>query len=280
VKTITTHVDKPNMFGAKVKAYPYNFENPVRLIETLQGADTLYHTYWIRFEHGRQTFGKAVANTKILFQCAAKAGIKKIVHISVTNASVDSPLPYYAGKGQQESVLQESGTAYSIIRPTLVFGNEDILVNNIAWLIRKFPIFPIMGDGSYKMQPIFAEDLAKIAVESSREEDSLLIDAVGPETYSYTQFVKTISSAIGRDVKFFNVSPGVGILLGRLIGIYVRDVILTSDELNGLMSNLLTSKQRPNGSMKFSEWIKANHRSVGAVYFSELERHFRWTAGN
>jgi uncharacterized protein YbjT (DUF2867 family) len=276
VKTITTHVNKPNPFGTKVKAYPYNFEYPDRLIQTLQGADTLYNTYWIRFEHGGQTFEQAVANTKILFDCAAEAGIQKIVHISVTNASVDSPLPYYAGKGQQESLLQESGNAYSIIRPTLVFGDEDILVNNIAWLIRKFPIFPIMGDGSYKMQPIFAEDLAKIAVESSREESSSLIDAVGPETYSYLEFVETISRAIGRNVRYLNVSPKAGIFLGRLIGIYVRDVILTGNELRGLMSELLTSQQRPNGTTNFSEWIKINHQNVGKVYSSELNRHFRW----
>jgi NADH dehydrogenase len=280
VKTITTHVDKPNPFGTNVKAYPYDFEYPDRLIQTLQGTDTLYNTYWIRFEHGGQTFAQAVANTKILFDCASKAGIKKIVHISVTNASVDSPLPYYAGKGQQELLLQKLGTAYSIIRPTLVFGDEDILVNNIAWLIRKFPIFPIMGDGSYNMQPIFAEDLAKIAVESSRGESSSLIDAVGPETLSYLEFVETISRAIGRNVKFFNVSPEVGIFLGRLIGIFVRDVILTGNELRGLMSELLTSRQRPNGSKNFSDWIKTNHHDVGKAYSSELNRHFRWEAGH
>jgi len=166
VKTITTHIDKPNQFGSKVSASPYNFDQPDRLTESLRSVDTLYNTYWIRFAHGGQTFDQAVRNTQILFSCAAKAGVKKIVHISVTQASADSDLPYYAGKGQQEEALKASGVPYAIVRPTLVFGKEDILVNNIAWLIRKFPVFPMMGDGQYKLQPIYVRDLASIAADN------------------------------------------------------------------------------------------------------------------
>ncbi|KPK05917.1 MAG: epimerase, partial [Anaerolineae bacterium SG8_19] len=145
VKTITTHTEKPNPFGSHVQVFPYNFDEPERLEATLDGADTLFNTYWIRFEHSGMTYERAIANTRILFNSAAKAGVKKIVHISVTHAAKDSPLPYYAGKARQEEALKESGLPYVIIRPTLVFGKEDILANNIAWLIRKFPFFPIAG---------------------------------------------------------------------------------------------------------------------------------------
>lgn len=137
VKTITTHVDKPNPFGAQVKAYPYDFDQPIRLVETLRGVNTLYNTYWIRFPHGTMTFEKAVDNTRVLFDCAALAGVRKIVHISVTHALPGSPLPYYAGKGQQEEALLMSSVPHAIVRPTLVFGKEDILVDNIAWLIKE-----------------------------------------------------------------------------------------------------------------------------------------------
>ena len=147
VTTITAHPDKPNPFGANVKAFPYNFDRPDELTASLQGAATLYNTYWVRFEYGGVTFRQAVQNTVTLFNCAKAAGIRKIVHISVTHASPDSRLPYYAGKGLQESALINSGVPYSIVRPTLVFGKEDILVNNIAWLIRTFPVFPIFGSG-------------------------------------------------------------------------------------------------------------------------------------
>ena len=275
VRTITTHVDKPNPFGSKVEAFPFNFIDPKGLIESLKGAHTLYNTYWIRFEHGGQTFDQAVNNTKILFECAVKAGIKRIVHISVTQASVDSPLPYYAGKGKQEQALKSLGIDYSIVRPTLVYGVEDILVNNIAWLIRKFPLIPIMGDGRYQLQPVYVDDLASIAIGAIKNQGSTTIDAIGPESFSYLEFVKTIANALGKKTLLFKVPPKLGILLGRGIGLIVRDVILTDEELKGLMSNLLTSRQQPNGATKFSQWIKENSSIVGRSYSSELDRHFR-----
>ena len=280
VRTITTHIDKPNPFGSKVEAFPYSFTEPKRLTEPLKGADTLYNTYWIRFEHCSQTFDQAVINTKILFESAVKAGIKRIVHISVTQASVDSPLPYYVGKGRQEEALKGLDIEYSIVRPTLVFGVEDILVNNIAWLIRKFPLFPIMGDGSYQIQPIFVGDLASIAIGTANDKSSGIIDAIGPESYSYLDFVKTISKALGKKPLLIKVPPRFGIFLGRVIGLFVNDVILTDDELKGLMSNLLTSRQKPNGPTKFSQWIEEKSLITGRSYSSELDRHFRWSHRN
>ncbi len=278
VKTITTHVDKPNPFGSRVSPFPYNFDQPARLVETLRGVDTLYNTYWIRFPHGGMTFETAVANTKILFDCAAQARVRKIVHISVTQASPDSPLPYYAGKGRQEEALMASGIPYAIVRPTLVFGAEDILVNNIAWLMRKSPLFPIAGDGAYRLQPVYVGDLAKIAVKQARRFNLGIVDAIGPESYSYREMVELIARAIGKDITFVQMSPGLTILLGKAAGIFVRDVILTSNELKGLMGNYLTSSQSPNGQTKLSDWLMENSQTIGAGYSSELERHFHWSA--
>jgi NADH dehydrogenase len=260
-----------------VQAYPYDFDRPERLVETLRGVDTLYNTYWIRFPHNGMTFEKAVDNTGILFECAARAGVGKIVHISVTHASPDSALPYYAGKGRQEALLKQAGIPYAIVRPTLVYGREDILVNNIAWLIRRFPLFPIAGDGTYRLQPIYVGDLAAIAFERALEATSSTIDAIGPETYTYRAFVAHIASTLDRRSRLFYVPPRVAIWLGRLAGLWVRDVILTSNELKGLMGEYLTSDQAPNGPTRFSDWLKANRETIGSGYTSELERHFRWT---
>jgi NADH dehydrogenase len=276
VKTITTHVDKPNPFGGQVKAFSYNFERPDLLVETLRGAETLYNTYWVRFDRGATTFARAVENTKILFRCAAAAGVKRVVHISVTHASGDSSLPYYRGKALQEDALKMVGVPYSIIRPTLVFGKEDILVNNIAWLIRKFPVFPIFGDGRYAIQPIFVGDLASIAVDCGRTHESEIIDAIGPETYSFEELVRLIAKAVSRNIAFMKIPPLLGISLGKLIGLAIRDVILTKDELDGLMANMLTSEQEFNAKTKFSEWLDDNCNNIGTSYASELDRHFRW----
>lgn len=276
VKTITTHPDKPNPFGARVRAFPYNFENPRELTNSLRGSSTLYNTYWIRFEYGGSTFAQAVKNTATLYTCAAEAGIRKIVHISVTHASVTSELDYYRGKGFQEEELVACGVPHSIVRPTLVFGAEDILVNNVAWLIRKFPLFPIFGDGTYTLQPVFVADLAALAVQSASSTTSGVLDAAGPEVFSFEEFVRLIAAAVRPDVRLVHVSPRVGIAAGGAIGALLRDVILTSAELKGLMAGLLTSDQPSRATTRFSDWLRNNRERLGTVYSSELGRHFHW----
>ncbi|MGA2488684.1 MAG: NAD(P)H-binding protein [Anaerolineales bacterium] len=276
VKTITTHPDKPNPFGGKVEAASYHFEKPEMLTRYLEGCETLYNTYWVRFNYRQWSFDKALENTKILFHCAKNAGVRKIVHISVTNPSEKDDLPYYKGKALQEKELRELGVGYTIVRPTLVFGKEDILVNNIAWTIRKFPIVPIFGSGKYKVQPVFVEDLAKLTVEASRSEGSPTIDAIGPEAFTYEAFLQLIARELNRKVAFVHTSPSLGIILGKLIGLFVEDVVLTKDELRGLILNKLTSNQDPNGRTLFSDWLRNNKHSIGTRYTSELNRHFNW----
>jgi uncharacterized protein YbjT (DUF2867 family) len=276
VRTITTHPDKPNPFGAAVQAFPLDFDRPDDLIESLRGASTLYNTYWIRFEHGGATFGQAVRNTETLFQCARRAGVERIVHIGVTNASLESSLPYYKGKALQERALIESGVSCAIVRPTLVFGKEDILVNNIAWLMRKYPVFPIFGSGEYRLQPVYVGDLAAIAVTCAGDSRPTVIDAVGPESFRFGEFLKLLAAKIRPGVKLVHLPPAIGIALGQLIGLAMRDVLLTKAELRGLMDGMLTSGQPANGSTRFSEWLEEHKGEVGSSYTSELGRHFRW----
>ncbi|MFZ5809292.1 MAG: SDR family oxidoreductase [Chloroflexota bacterium] len=276
VKTITTHPHKPNPFGAAVEAFPYNFNHPDHLTASLRGAKTLYNTYWVRFEYGGSTFQQAVRNTAILFDCARRAGVEKIVHISVTNASLESNLPYYRGKALQEQELIRCGVPYAIVRPTLVFGIEDILVNNIAWLMRKFPVFPIFGSGEYRLQPVYVGNLAEIAVACAKGSHSMMIDVTGPEDFTFEEFLEQMAGKIKPDLKLFHFPPAVGIALGYLIGLAVRDVILTRDELRGLMDGMLTSQESPAGNMRFSEWLEAHKDEIGTSYSSELGRHFHW----
>lgn len=278
VCTITTHPNKPNPFGPAVKAFPYSFDNATALTRTITGADTLYNTYWIRFPFDGQTYEYALENTRTLFRCAKQAGVRRIVHIGVTRASLDSDLPYYRGKAIQESMLKESGVPFSIVRPSLVFGKEDILVNNIAWLIRTSPVFPMFGSGCYRVQPVFVEDLAEIALRQSTSTAGATIDAIGPETFTFQQLVALIAETIGKNPKVIKLSPSVGILCGRILGLFLRDVLLTPNELKGLMDEMLTSTQTPNGATKFSDWLEKNKSTVGGFYSSEVARHFRWSA--
>jgi len=273
VKTLTGHLNCVNPFGYQVDASPFNFDNPSQLKESLRGATTLYNTYWVRFSHGQVTFDKAVENTKRLIKAAEEAGIHRIVHISITNPSEKSALPYFKSKALVEKAIIHSKLSYAIIRPTVIFGTEGILINNIAWLLRRFPIFPVFGSGDYRIQPIFVEDVAEIAISAGHKDDNMVMDAVGPEIFTFHKLVRLIVDKIHSRARIVHLRPALALLLARLIGYAVRDVVITKDEIEGLMSNLLVSERLPVGHTRLSEWLDQNADSVGAKYVSELKRH-------
>lgn len=273
VTTLSRTVPEP--LTLPVETAPFAFDRPARLVEALRGADTLYNTYWIRFPHGEATFEHAVANTRILFQAAAEAGVRRVVHISITNPSLDSPYAYFRGKAAAESELRASGTSFSIVRPTLVFGAGDILVNNIAWILRRFPVFVVPGSGAYRVQPVSVDDLARICIEAATGPDELVVDAVGPETLTFDEFVRTLRRAVGSRARILHGSIGLALMLTRSAGLVLRDVVLTREELGGLMDSLLVSGATPLGRDRFSEWVAENAGSLGVRYASELARNWR-----
>jgi len=275
VITLTSRVDRENAFGYQVKAFPFNFDKPGELMDSLRGAKTLYNTYWVRFPHGQVTFDKAVENSKTLIIAAEEVGIRRIVHISITNPSEESLFPYFRGKALVEKAIIQSKLSYAIIRPTVIFGPEGILINNIAWLLRKFPIFAIPGSGDYRIQPVFVEDVAEIAVNSGHQDDNVILDAVGPETFTFDELVRMIASQINSRARMVHVSPGVALFLATLIGYAVKDVVITRGEIEGLMANLLVSDDSPTGHTRLSEWLEQNANTVGTKYISDLKRYYR-----
>jgi len=272
VITITNSLNRPNEFGDKIKAHNFNFDKPELLVKTLEGVDVLYITYWIRFNHKTFTHSEAVDNTLILFDCAKKAGVKKIVHTSITNPSIDSPLEYFSGKAILEKALIETGIPYSILRPAVLFGDEDILINNIAWMLRKLPVVGIFGDGLYKLQPIFVDDFAALAVNEGKNRENKIVDAIGPETFTYLDLVKTIASIIGKDRPLWHVSNGFGLCAAKIIGRFVKDVVITKEEIDGLRSDLLFTSSPPAGNTKLSEWVMEHAQTIGKKYASEVGR--------
>ncbi len=275
VMTFTGHPKRPHPFGRRVSVFPFNFEKPKELIKNLESADVLYNTYWIRFPHDMLTFEKAVEHTKTLIRAAEEAGIKRIVHVSVTNANENSPLPYFKGKGAIEKAIIDSKLSYAIIRPTLTFGIDDILINNISWLLRKSPVFAIPGTGEYELQPIFVEDLADIAIDAANKKESMIIDAAGPEVYTFEELVKLIAKKIQSKAMIIYLPPKAALSAAKVIGYMVKDVLLTKDEVDGLMSNLLISKEKPRGKTGISDWLTQNADVVGTKHASELEKHYR-----
>jgi len=232
----------------------------------------LYNTYWVRFNHPLFRHADAVRNTLVLFEAARRAGVRRIVHISITNPSEDSPLEYFSGKARLERALIESGLSYAILRPTVLFDKEDILINNIAWLLRRLPVFGVFGDGVYKLQPIYVDDLAALAVAWGGVQEDVIINAIGPETFTYRELVTTIGRLIGARRSMIGVPPTVGYWVGRAVGSLVGDVTITREEIAGLMANLLYVATPPTGATKLTDWIAAHADTLGRRYTSELAR--------
>ena len=256
-------------------AAPLDFSYPDGLRRSLEGAGVLYNTYWIRFGDGRTTFDQSVENTRTLFEAAQGAGACRVVHFSAANASSESRLPYFRGKGQVEEILKGQGMPCAIIRPTLVFSEGDLLLNNMAWALRRFPVFPVFGRGEYLLQPIYAEDLAALAVEAGSRSDSIVADAAGPETFTFEELLRLLAEAVGARTRLVHTPPSVGFGLTKLVGLLLRDVGLTRDEVDGLMAGLLASDAAPTGTTRLGDWLADNSGVLGQRYVSELRRNYR-----
>lgn len=261
--------------GSSIASTPLQFADPVALADVLVGADVLYNTYWIRFPHGESTYERAVANTRVLLAAAARAGVRRFVHLSVTNPSEESPFPYFRGKAALERDVRESGLSHAIVRPTLVFGPEDVLVNNIAWLLRRLPVFLVPGRGDYRVQPVSVADVARIAVEVGERTYDVTVDAAGPEEYAFEELVRLVAEATGARARIGHARPGLALALVRVFDLFARDVLLTREELDALAASTLVSDEEPRGAESFRAWVREHGDALGRRYVSELARNFR-----
>ncbi len=272
VRTLTNSPRRANLFDEHIEVAPFNFDRPRELAASLQGADVLYNTYWVRFNHRDFKYAIAVENTLRLFEAAKAAGVRRVVHVSITNPSEDSPLEYFRDKAQLERALAGSGLSHAILRPAVLFGKEGILINNIAWMLRRLPMFGVFGNGEYRLQPIYVDDLARIAVVQGRATGDVIVNATGPETFTDRRLVGVIGEIVGKPRPVISVPPALGYLVAWLVGKLVDDVVVTRDEIEGLMANLLYVPGPPVGTTKLKDWARDHAASLGQRYASELAR--------
>jgi uncharacterized protein YbjT (DUF2867 family) len=273
VRTLSRQpADRSHPLAGRVEFAPLAFD--ASLLHSLDGADTLYNTYWVRFERGDTTFDLAVENSARLFAAAKGAGVRRVVHISVANSDLSSPFPYFRGKARTEEALRAVGVSHAIVRPTLVFGPDDILVNNVAWGLRHVPVFFVVR-GDSVVQPVSVRDTAAICVDAGALDDEVAVDAAGPDRWTYEEFVRLIADAIDARARIVRSSKTLGLAAARVAGLFLRDVVATPDELDALAAGLLVSHEPPRGSERFEPWLRENAERLGRHYESELRRNFR-----
>ncbi|MDA8284010.1 MAG: NAD(P)H-binding protein [Actinomycetota bacterium] len=274
VRTITGHPGRAPE-GSPIEARPLEFDNPVGLAESLAGATTLYNTYWVRFARDRTDHDLAVANSRALFHAARRAGIRRIVHVSITHPGIDSPFPYFRGKALVERALAEVDVPYAIVRPAILFGGDGVLLNNIAWLLRRLPVFAVGGRGGYGVRPIHVDDLARLCVARGAERHDSVTDAVGPERPTFIELVRDIRDAVGSRARIVCVPGSALPMFARLVGTALRDVLLTADEYRAMAAGLADTHGRPTAPTALSGWITQHASELGLHYANELDRHYR-----
>jgi uncharacterized protein YbjT (DUF2867 family) len=273
VRTLTGHPGRAP--GTAIEVRPLDFADPAALAESLRGARTLYNTYWVRFAHGQVDHPVAVARSRVLFQAAAAAGVPRIVHTSITNPSPDSPYPYFRGKAAVEQALADLGVSHAVLRPAILFGGDGVLINNIAWLLRHLPVFAVGGTGEYRVRPIHVDDLARLAVRAGSSATTEVIDAVGPERPTFYELVHTIRNLVGSRSRIIRVPGALIPPAARLLGLALRDTLLTADEYQGMADGLADTDGPATGDTSLSRWIIDHKDTLGRVYANELTRHFR-----
>jgi len=275
VRTLTGHPGRAPV-GAPIDCRPLDFSDQRELSVSMAGAHTLYNTYWVRFAHGSVSHEQAVANSRVLFSAAVSAGVQRIVHVSITNPSMDSPDPYFRGKAAVEQALADCGVpSHAVARPAILFGGDGVLLNNIAWLLRRLPVFAIGGHGDYRLRPVHVDDLAALCVALGARTDTTVLDAVGPESLTFRQLVETIRAAVGSRSTVVPVPGAVIPLLAGVLNVMLRDTLLTADEYKSMAAGRADSDGPTTGKIVLTDWIAAHGDQLGRRYANELDRHFR-----
>lgn len=279
VRTLTDHPRPQPPDASPIDVRPYRFDDVTALADSLRGADTLYNTYWVRYTAAGTTYDQAVANSRLLLEAAAVAGVRRVVHISITKPQHDSFYAYYRGKAQVEDAVRAAGLSYAIVRPTVLFGGDDILVNNIAWLVRHFPVFAVPGDGRYRLRPVATADLADLCVRLGAGDDDVTTDAVGPESFAFEDLVAAVARAVGARCRLVHVPAALVGLLLPVLGLVTRDVVLTGDEVRGLMAEYVHVDGEATCPTRLSDYLAERGAELGARYQSELARRRPAAAG-
>jgi nucleoside-diphosphate-sugar epimerase len=274
VRTLTGHPGRAPA-GTAIEARPLDFTDPAGLAESLRGARALFNTYWVRFPHGQVSHETAVAQSRVLFRAAAEAGVRRVVHVSITHPSADSPYPYFRGKAAVELALRDFGLSHAVLRPSILFGGSGVLINNIAWLLRRLPVFAVGGTGAYRVRPIHIDDLARLAARAADSAQTSVIDAVGPDRPTFLELVHHIRRAVGGRGLVIRVPGALIPPTARVLGLGLRDTLLTTEEYQAMAEGLADTEGPATGEISLLQWITDHKGTLGRTYANELVRHFR-----
>ncbi len=192
---------------------------PDVLADAVQGVDTIVHTAFITADRkqsaGNQYEVTNVGGTTNLINAAKQAGVKRIIELSGLGTRPDKPGSYMQGRYLAEKLLIDSGLAWTIIRPSVVFGKDASFIKGLVDLIKASPVVPLIGGGKIMFQPIYVEDVVSIITKILQDPERTsgkIYTIGGPGYYSFTDIIDLLLKAQGRNrIKLPTPLPLVGI---------------------------------------------------------------------
>lgn len=187
-----------------VEVYRGDAAEPATLTDALAGCDAVIHLVGIIREFpGRGiTFERLhVEATRNLLVAAETQGVGRYLHMSANGAGQAGSTGYHRTKWQGEVAVRDSGLAWTIFRPSLIFGPKGEFVTLLADLIRKAPIVPVLGDGQYRLQPVAVAQVAESFVRALAMPETVgqTYHLGGGESYSYDEILDLTAKALGRN---------------------------------------------------------------------------------
>lgn len=278
VRTLTGHPPAAKIDGrsttgtADVEVRPFTWDDPAELTRSFEGVSTFYNTYWMRQGDGHGSYDLAVERCLALISAAEAAGVERIVHISVAHPSATSPYPYFRGKARVEDRLSSGSVPSAVVRPTLIFGGDSVLLNNLAWILRRVPVFAVPGTGRYRVRPVHVDDIARICVEAGQRTVSEVIDAVGPDRPTYAEMVRHVRDAVGGRAVILGAPTPVVLAGGRVLGAVLRDDVINRDELVSTVEGLADTDGPSTGTISYRRWLADHAAELGQTYINERRR--------
>src|SRR5258708_28147307 len=196
---------KQRLQAAGVEVVQGDTTRPETLDAAMQGVDTVIHAAFITAERkqgpGVNYYATNVEGTANVVSAAKRAGAQRIVEVGGLGTKQAAPGSYMEGRYLADQSVKQSGLAWSIIGPSIQFGEGAAFFTGLADLIRSAPVVPIGGSGNRTFPPLWVEAVTTCVLKMTREPeryDRRTIEVGGPEVYTYAQILDMLMATLGK----------------------------------------------------------------------------------
>ncbi|MGE5171853.1 MAG: complex I NDUFA9 subunit family protein [Rudaea sp.] len=253
-----------------VEIDPYDAQALARLA---RDATVAVNLVGVLHEHRRDTFERVhVAFPRTLVAVCRQAGLSRVLHMSALGASADAPSRYLRSKAEGEAVVADSGLAFTIFRPSVIFGRQDTFLNLFARLARAFPVLPLAASQA-RFQPVFVGDVAACFAQAAVDDATIgkRYALCGPKAYTLEALVRYVAETSGHPRPIVALSPALAQLQARVME-WLPGPLMTRDNLASMQrDNVCDGPFPPEFGIR-----PAALEAIAPEYLAPLARHSRF----